>query len=206
MKLRRAPRCLGQGLALGSLALALLLAGCAGPRRVENLSASATVLPTPLVEQDELHECGLAAISSLCGFYGVSIPEAQRQELAALAAEKKGLSGTELREALTALGFEVWIFEGSFDRAPTGVLHHVEQGRPLLVMTTERDQNHYCLLIGHDPEQLNVVLLDPRRGRVLLPDQTFEQQWSAVRHFTLLAVPAAAAGVVRAPSDPGVRS
>lgn len=194
-----------------SALLALLLSpGCASSR-VEQLSASATVLPTPLVEQDELHECGLAAISSLCSFYGVTIPEAERQSLAKTAEEKQGLSGAELRAALQSLGFDVWIFEGSFDRAPTGVLHHVEQGRPLLVMTTDHDQNHYCLLIGHDPELGNVVLLDPRRGRVLLPDQTFEQQWSAVRRFTLLAVPASpesgpADRMAQVVPAPGVRS
>lgn len=205
MRIRRTPlRC------AASIAL-MLLAACAGPPRLEQLSASATVLPTPLVEQDELHECGLAAISSLCGFYGVAIPEAERQALAKQAEEKAGLSGAELRSALQSLGFEVWIFEGSFDRTPTGVLHHVEQGRPLLVMTSESDLNHYCLLIGHDPELGNVVLLDPRRGRVLLPDQTFEQQWSAVRRFTLLAVPAPSTGgpadrVVQAVPVPGAHS
>jgi len=184
--------------------LALLLAsGCAsGPTRME-LSASAIVLPTPLVEQDELHECGLAALSSLCGFWQVPIPDAERQRLSQLASQEKGLTGTELKESLESLGFEVWIFEGSFDRAPTGVLHHVEEGRPLLVMTSEHDQNHYCLLIGHDPELGNVALLDPRRGRVLLPDETFEREWSAVRHFTLLAVPAKGAGIAQATPQPG---
>jgi Peptidase C39 family len=178
------------------LALLLPLAGCAsGPRRLEPLSASATVLATPLVEQDELHECGLAALSSLCGYYQVTIPDAQRQELARLAAENDGLSGAELRTALEGLGFEVYIFEGSFDRAPTGVLNHIEQGRPLLVMTRNHDQNHYSLLIGHDPELGNVVLLDPLRGRELLPDEVFQRLWSVVRHFTLLAVPAAPTGV-----------
>jgi ABC-type bacteriocin/lantibiotic exporter with double-glycine peptidase domain len=181
----------GHRLALAVAAL-LCSAGCAsGTLRPETLSASATVLPTPLVEQDELHECGLAALSTLCGYYQVAIPAAERQELVRLAAEQEGLSGAELRTALLALGFDVFVFEGTFDHAPTGVLNHIEQGRPLLVMTTDDDVNHYSLLIGHDPERFNVVLLDPRRGRVLLPDETFERLWGAVRHFTLLAVPAA---------------
>jgi ABC-type bacteriocin/lantibiotic exporter with double-glycine peptidase domain len=185
------------------LALLLPAAGCASGRlRPEMLSPSATVLATPLVEQDELHECGLAALSSLCGFYQVAIPDAEREHLAQLAAEHDGLSGAELRTALQGLGFEVFIFEGSFDHSPTGVLNHVEQGRPLLVMTTEHDLNHYSLLIGHDPEFANVVLLDPLRGRVLLPDTSFERLWGAVRHFTLLAVPVAPTSVGLAHSTP----
>jgi len=199
MRSSRVPRRLTAALAL------LLAAGCASSR-YQTLSPSATVLPTPLVEQDQLHECGLAALSSLCGFYQVPIPDAERQQLAQLAAQEQGLTGAELRESLQRLGFDVWIFEGTFDRTPTGVLHHVEQGRPLMVMTCEHDQNHFCLLIGHDPELGNVVLLDPRRGRVLLPDETFEQEWNAVRHFTLLAVPASTKGVAQASPLPGVHS
>lgn len=197
-------------LRLAGLLVALFPAvGCVtGPTRQDTLSASAIVLPTPLVAQDELHECGLAAVSSLCAYYQVAIPDAQRQELARLAAERMGLSGAELRTALQSLGFEVYVFAGTFDHAPTGVLGHIEQGRPLLVMTADDDVNHYSLLIGHDPELANVVLLDPRRGRVLLPDETFEVLWSAVSHFTLLAVPAPSdrADVARINPSPENRS
>ncbi len=187
-----------------ALVVALIpVTGCVGgPARIDSLSASATVLPTPLVAQNELHECGLAAVASLCGFYQVAIPEATRQELVRVAAEREGLSGAELRTALECLGFEVYVFEGTFDRSPTGVLFHVEQGRPLLVMTGEDDVNHYSLLIGHDPELGNVVLLDPLRGRVLLPDEVFQRLWGAVRHFTLLAVPAASIKVAVAGNHP----
>ncbi|MGQ0553575.1 MAG: cysteine peptidase family C39 domain-containing protein [Planctomycetota bacterium] len=184
-KLRLAPRVIGLVLALiPSFACAV------GPTRPPALSSSATVLPTPLVEQDELHECGLAAIASLCGYYQVAIPAPARAELARLAEERAGLSGTELRATLEGLGFEVFIFAGTFDRTPTGVLSHLEEGRPLLVMTADDSSNHFSLLIGHDPELANVVLLDPRRGRVLLPNETFQTLWGAVRCFTLLAVPA----------------
>ncbi len=202
MSLRRFPL-LHRLLDFALLVMLVPAVGCAtGPTRPETLSASATVLPTPLVAQDELHECGLAAVSSLCGYYQVTIPEAERQALAQTAAEREGLSGAELRTALEGLGFEVFVFEGTFDRAPTGVLNHLEQGRPLLVMTADDEVNHYSLLIGHDPELANVVLLDPRRGRVLLPDETFERLWSAVRHFTLLAVPATPARAAIARINP----
>jgi predicted double-glycine peptidase len=192
-------------LAALTLLAALPTLGCvSGPTRPETLSASATVLPTPLVAQDELHECGLAAVSSLCAYYQVAIPDSQRKELARVAAQEEGLTGAELRDALQTLGFEVYVFEGTFDRSATGVLGHLDQGRPLLVMTSADEVNHYSLLIGHDPELANVVLLDPRRGRVLLPDETFQRLWGAVRHFTLLAVPAlpASPGVARISPSP----
>ena len=35
-----------------------------------------------------------------------------------------------------------------------------------------------------------VVLLDPRRGRILMHGDAFDKAWSSAEYFTLLAVPA----------------
>lgn len=170
-------------------ALALAL-GCTTPRTAPTLvSPSAVVLETPLVEQDELYECGLVAVSALCQFWKVALPEEERLALVKTAAESKGLSGAELRDVLERRGLEVYLFQGTLDRGPTGLLHHVERGRPLIVMTVERGDHHYGLFIGFDPDYGNVVLLDPRRGLVALPNATFERLWGAAERFTLLAVP-----------------
>ena len=100
----------------------LLLAGCGiAPFRSQHMSSSAVVLQTPVVEQDEMYDCGLAAISALCGYYRVEIPESQRAELAQLARRHEGLSGTELREALERLGMEVYLFEGRIDKGGQAV-------------------------------------------------------------------------------------
>jgi len=143
------------------------------------------------VKQDELYDCGLAAISALCDYHSVQIPEAQRSELVRLAAEEQGLSGAELRSTLEACGLEVFIFSATLDHGPTGLLRQVDEGRPTLVMISVDNSNHYVLFIGYDPEFQSVVLLDPRRGRVVLPMQTFERSWDGARRFTLLAVPGA---------------
>lgn len=177
---------------LVAAALALAGASCrtAAPEP-RQLSPSATVLATPLVEQDELYECGLAAVSALCQFYGVEIPDDVRRDLVATAAERQGLSGDELRAALTRLGLESYLFSGALDDSATGLLHHIQLGRPLIVMTSERESQHYVLFIGHDPEFDSVVLLDPVRGRVVLPSRSFLQLWEPASRFTLLAVPKA---------------
>lgn len=154
------------------------------------LSASAVVLETPIDVQDELYECGLISISALCGYYGLQIPEAQRLELLQTATDEKGLSGAQLRDALTSVGLEVFVFRGALDDSETGLYHHVDSRRPLIVMTSQDDSNHYSLMIGYDPEYQNVVLLDPRRGRIVLPATTFDGLWANAQRFTLLAVPA----------------
>src|SRR5688572_17963966 len=88
-----------------AVALACIaLAACrAQPYAPQILSEQAVVLELPVVAQDELYECGLVSISALCQYYGVEVPQAQRVELVKLAAERKGLSGDELREALERL-------------------------------------------------------------------------------------------------------
>lgn len=153
------------------------------------LSAQAVVLETPIDIQDELYECGLISISALCGYYGVSIPEQRRLALIKTAADEKGLSGAQLRDALHSVGFEVFVFRGTMDHSETGLLRHIDARRPLIVMTSQDDLNHYSLLIGYDPQYENVVLLDPRRGRVVLPSATFDGLWADAQRFTLLAVP-----------------
>jgi ABC-type bacteriocin/lantibiotic exporter with double-glycine peptidase domain len=185
---------LGRAALLLTLAASIALAGCgAAPLAASALSADAVVLPLPVVPQDELYECGLAALSSLCQYHRVELPAPVREALVATAAERQGLSGTELRAALEPLGLEVLVFPGTLDHELTGLYRHVDQGRPLLVMTHERfGTPHYGLFAGYDPARGTVYLLDPRRGPVVWPAATFEAHWQRAGRFTLLATPAAA--------------
>jgi ABC-type bacteriocin/lantibiotic exporter with double-glycine peptidase domain len=172
-------------------ALLAALAGCASPDGPAALSPAAIVLQVPVVQQDELYECGLVSLSSLCQYHRVTIPPTVREALVRTAAEREGLSGAELRTVLEGLGLEVLIFPGTLDHSVTGLYRHVDEGRPLLVMTEERfSAPHYCLFAGYDPERDTVYLLDPRRGPVVWPVATFREHWERSRNFTLLAVPA----------------
>jgi len=67
----------------------LLLAAAHHALPAKDMSPNAVVLETPVTQQDELYDCGLAAISALCGYYHVEIPSQQRAELAQLAARRK---------------------------------------------------------------------------------------------------------------------
>jgi len=148
------------------------------------------VLAVPVVQQDELYECGLVALSSLCQYYRVSIPEPVRKALARAAAERKGLSGAELREVLESLGLEVLIFPGALDHSVNGLYRHVDEGRPSLVITQEPfGSPHYSLFAGYDLARGTVYLIDPRRGPVVWPVAAFAADWERAQNFTLLAVP-----------------
>lgn len=175
-----------------AFALALILPSCRSARVEPHLlSDSAVVLDLPLVRQDDLYNCGLAAISALCQYWDVAIPADQRDALAQKAKDEKGLAGSELRDALQKDGLEVFLFRGTLDRAETGIYRHIDAGRPLLVMLSPDGKgHHYCLLLGYDEPRRNLVLLDPARGEVLRSIPVFERMWDGCQRFTLLAAPA----------------
>lgn len=158
------------------------------PRRA--LSDDARILDLPIVKQEEEFACGLTAVTALCAYWNVEIPTEERLRLERLASEKEGLSGHELELALSALGFETYLFRGTLDHEATGLLAQVDARRPVLVMLApEPNRHHYVLFIGYDETERNACLLDPVRGRVIVPYETFETSWRACSHFTLLAVP-----------------
>jgi ABC-type bacteriocin/lantibiotic exporter with double-glycine peptidase domain len=192
---------------LPGLALLIALASCrAAPTEPALLSESAVTLDLPLVRQDELHTCGLAAIAALCQYWGVEIPAEQRAELARRAAAEEGLSGGELREALEAAGMEAFLFRGSLDRSETGLYRHIDAGRPLVVMLApDEKSHHYCLVLGYDEPRENVVLLDPARGEVLRPLKAFASAWERCQRFTLLACPKAGGEDLPSGSNPDYR-
>lgn len=190
----RAPRAIERTLAGAALAVC---AACAGTSELRpQLSESAVHLEMPLVRQDALYDCGLAALSALCQHWGVAMPADERDALARKAEENAGLTGDDLCAALDALGLEAFLFEGALDRSPTGLYRHLDAGRPLLVMLSPGAQrNHYALVLGHDEPRDALVVFDPRMGEVVVPRASFARDWERCGRFTLLvAGPRAADG------------
>ena len=186
-RLEQASNVLASALAFG--VLCFIGAGCrtaAIPQAP--LSESAVRLDLPLVRQDALYDCGLASISALCQYWGTEIPAEERVTLARTAADNAGLSGSELRAALERFGLEVYLFQGSLDRTPTGVYGQIDAGRPPLVMlSADGVGHHYELVLGYDEPRGNLILLDPMKGEILVPVTVFERNWVRCQRFTLLA-------------------
>lgn len=175
-------------------ALLVLVSACAGPGTRGVLSKDAKILDLPIVIQDRMYDCGLVSVSALCKYWNTEIPEAAQVRLSNTAAEKEGLSGAEMCAALDELGFETFLFRGTLDHQATGLFKQIDARRPALVMLESKPgTHHYVLFIGYDEVEKNACLLDPVRGRVLVPYETFESSWSGCDHFTLVAVPLQAA-------------
>lgn len=181
--------------ALIALCASLSLTACVlAPRSAEELSITpyTVLLVVPAVPQEELHECGLASLATLCGFHEVTIPASEQQRLAALAREREGLSGAELRAALIDLGMETFLFQGSLDWATTGLYHLIDHGRlPLVMISRDGKTMHTCLITGYDRSTESVYLYDPVRGHLRLGTDAFDELWANARRFTLLALPRA---------------
>jgi len=150
-----------------------------------------------------MYACGLVSVQVLCSYWNVDISQAERSRLAQVAQAEEGLSGGELRESLDRLGFETFLFHGTLDHGATGLFRHVDDRRPPLVMLMPAtDTRHYVLVMGYDEPERNVCLLDPVRGRVLVPYEVFEKSWANCERFTLLAVPYSESHPVPQKEDP----
>ncbi|HLD36959.1 MAG TPA: C39 family peptidase [Planctomycetota bacterium] len=161
-----------------------------------DLSNDAVILPVTLIYQKEKHECGLTSVNMLLTYYGVrfddDISAKFNKDIQDSTAKDKdaGIPASALKEYLTAKGFDVFIFSGEIDNSPNGLYTHIDKGRPLIAMVASgKDTRHYLLVIGYDKPNKKLVLQDPVRGALLLPDWQFNSLWERCKKFTLLAVP-----------------
>lgn len=174
------------------LAAAPLISACASTSPSMALPDTARVIEMPYVHQGESYACGLVAMQSLCGFWGVTPDAATLARLGKRAQEAHGLSGAELRTELEALGFETFLFRGKLDHSMTGVFRHLDLERPpLLMLSLKPDHGHFVLCVGYDEAEQRIYLLDPARGRTQMSYENFEQAWERTEQFLLLAIPRA---------------
>ena len=173
------------------LGAALFLTGCATSNGLKVLSDQAVLLDLPVVHQTSANLCGEVALEMLTRYYGVPLTAGQEVQLKKEADREKGLPGSALKEVLEEQGYFVAVFSGSLDRKVSGLYHHLDLKRPLIVMIegSGRDRNHYVLAVGYDEGTDTIVLLDPVRGEIVMPLINFRKAWGKVDDFTMLAVP-----------------
>jgi hypothetical protein len=123
----------------------------------------------------------------------MSLTDKQEARLKKEADKEKGLPGAVLKKALEERGYFVAVFSGSLDRKVSGLYHHLDLKRPLIVMIegAGKDRNHYVLAVGYDEGTDAIVLLDPVRGEIAMPVINFRKVWNKVDNFTMLAMPKA---------------
>ena len=68
---------------------------------------------------------------------------------------------------------------------------HLQKGRPLIVaLRSGRDDLHYVVTTGLDPQQSLLLKHDPAGRKLMKQHRTeFESQWRGANNWTLLALP-----------------
>lgn len=188
----------------GGLLMMVLLAasGCSGPTvrleaSVRPSSPGAVLLPVPVEAQREGADCGLACLSALLRHHGLALDDRAR---AAFPVGVDGVRAGDIRDYLTSRGLRAHLVRGTLDDAwPAGLLRVLRTGLPVLVAlsTPDRERSHYVLVAGFDPQERQVLLMDPAVGAVSVPYDRFEPLWARADHLMLVVAP----GRVAAPGS-----
>jgi len=166
---------------------------CATRSGLKTLSDQAVLLDLPVVHQTSANLCGEVALEMLTRYYNVLLTDEQEVRLKKEANQEKGITGKTLKKVLEEQGYFVAVFSGTLDHKVSGLYHHLDLSRPLIVMIQGNgaDKNHYVLAVGYDEGTDMMVLLDPVRGEITMPLINFRKVWKKVDNFTMLAMPKA---------------
>ncbi len=164
---------------LALLLALLLLVGCAGPSRLEQLPAElperVELTATPFHPQTE-HQCGPAALATVLGAVGRNV------DPAALATEvylpgRQGSLQSELAAAARARGLV------AYETGPSlsDLLAEVAAGRPALVLQQlgagPWPYWHYAVVIGYDKPRGKLLLRSGTDEHLALRASMFEATW-----------------------------
>jgi ABC-type bacteriocin/lantibiotic exporter with double-glycine peptidase domain len=206
---------LGRAVVLAAVTIGLGAAGCGhvGPGATEPTLARArstddarlardwTVAPhVTLVDQKGETDCGPAALDMMLARWGTA-RGAPLATAAAPAGGPEGASAGELRDEARRLGFESFVFPGSFGDLD----FELGAGRPVLLglVRQEGDKHaaHFVVVVGHDGARKRWLLADPAHGWQTLRADELARQWKDASWVTLVLYPRTA----KAPAAPGAR-
>jgi ABC-type bacteriocin/lantibiotic exporter with double-glycine peptidase domain len=166
------------------------------------ISFAAVVAETPAIWLDvpfikqEKEGCGAASIAMVMQYWqqkraepGGSASDADIIQHALYSSKEHGIRASDMVRYFQQHGYRTFAFAGQWD----DFQQHLAKGRPLIVALKPSGLDpslHYVVVVGIDPGQ-NLVFLNDAAQRKLLKQERreFEKQWSAVEHWTLLALP-----------------
>jgi len=152
-------------------------------------------LDVPFVKQEK-DGCGAASIAMVMQYWqkqrgetADSSADATAIQHALFSAKDHGIRAQDMARYFEQHGFQAFAFTGQWNDFE----QHLKKGRPLIVALKPADMEsflHYVVVVGVEPEEDLVLLNDAAQRKLLKQDRTsFENQWSATKRWTLLAVP-----------------
>jgi ABC-type bacteriocin/lantibiotic exporter with double-glycine peptidase domain len=158
-------------------------------------AASGVWLDVPFIRQEK-DGCGAASIAMVMQYWSMqqsrpidSSANAVEIQRALYSRKDHGIHASDLEHYFQQNGFQTFAFAGKRD----DLTQHLGKGRPLIVALKPSALEmslHYVVVVGIDPAQDVVYVNDAAQRKLLKQDwAAFEKQWSAVGHWTLLALP-----------------
>jgi ABC-type bacteriocin/lantibiotic exporter with double-glycine peptidase domain len=152
-------------------------------------------LDVPFIRQEK-DGCGAASIAMVMQYWRKQQakeidPAADAVEIqhALYSRKNHGIRASDLDRYFQQNGFQTFAFEGKWE----DLQQHLQKGRPLIAAlkpSALESSLHFVVVVGIDPAEGVVYLNDAAQRKLLTQDRaSFEKQWSAVKHWTLLALP-----------------
>jgi ABC-type bacteriocin/lantibiotic exporter with double-glycine peptidase domain len=152
-------------------------------------------LDVPFIRQEK-DGCGAASIAMVMQYWRAqqskpigSSADAVAIQRALYSRKDHGIHASDLEHYFQQNGFQTFAFAGKRD----DLQQHLGKGRPLIVAlkpSALETSLHYVVVVGIDPAQDAVYVNDAAQRKLLKQEWPgFEKQWSAVGHWTLLALP-----------------
>lgn len=165
---------------------------------LSTLSKDTVVLAVKFVPQPDAKLCGLAVVDMLAGYYNRPLKSREREILTNTANAENGTTGAKIKELLERENYFAAILPGTLDHEITGLYHHLDNQRPLVVMLGTKNPEffHYVIVIGYSPTLKNLVVLDPAKGSEVVSEKYFLQEWQKANRFMLVANPNNQKGVL----------
>jgi ABC-type bacteriocin/lantibiotic exporter with double-glycine peptidase domain len=157
--------------------------------------SSSLWIDVPFVQQSR-EGCGAASLAMVMQYWQKQQgePAAETSEAPYIlkqlhSPEGHGIYASAMESYLKEHGYRTFAFPGKW----ADLQEHLLKGRPLIVALKPADWGkalHYVVVAGIDSDSDLVMFNDPA-GRKLtkLDRKTFEKEWDAAGHWTLLALP-----------------
>jgi ABC-type bacteriocin/lantibiotic exporter with double-glycine peptidase domain len=146
-------------------------------------AAQAAWLDVPFVKQAK-NGCGPASVSMVMAYWRHGAADTSEIDRV-LYSRDTGTFASDMERYFRQQGFEAFAFAGEW----ADLEQHIAKGRPLIVCLG-KSRRHYVVVAGLDSRRELVAVNDPERRKLQQIDRkSFERDWSAAGHWTLLAVP-----------------
>jgi ABC-type bacteriocin/lantibiotic exporter with double-glycine peptidase domain len=138
------------------------------------------------VSQQKSQDCGAAALAAVLKYWGRDATPAS-VEAGVGGPRNSRLRAGDLVAYARREGLRSYVFFGTMD----DVVYELRRGRPVIVglgkaVSSEKALAHYQVVVGYEPKQERVLLLDPARGFQVDSLEGFSEEWKRSKGVTIV--------------------